>query len=295
MWHHYIIHMRPKIFFLLYIFALTGYASGQHHQSVYQILLDLLLLFIGYSVLAFGGTCALNSGFDRDEGPLNMLPNPPPVPRYLHLWGLFCMVLAVGVFSIYGQQAALLALGILLLSVFYSVPLPYLKWRGKEVGGIDNLINALGCGLFSVLLGYSLTGSSFDSRILTIAMIFTFTSFGSYPASQIFQLSAGKSYQENRNYVSLVGPSRSLKLCAVILIIGMTLLALVIVMPDWLRFSLVARIFYGLFLLFDLAAAAYVWGWSYQPFNQPQLRHYRLGTVLSAARYCWVVAEWVRL
>ncbi len=88
-----------------------------------------------------GGTLALNSAFDRDEGDIAYLRNPPPPPRRLAAFALALMVA--------GQLASpspcppdfRLAYAVcFVLSVLYSVP----PFRLKAVAGADWLINMVG-------------------------------------------------------------------------------------------------------------------------------------------------------
>ena len=101
-----------------------------------------------------GGTLALNSAFDRDEGDIAYLRNPPPPPERLALFSLGLMVV--------GQLAALALpplFGALYglcfaLSVLYSVP----PFRLKAVAGVDWLINMIGFGTLTPLAGWATTG-----------------------------------------------------------------------------------------------------------------------------------------
>src|SRR5690606_15305030 len=102
-----------------------------------------------------GGTLAINSAFDRDEGDIGYLDAPPPVPRHLLAFGMALMAL--------GQLAAIVALprsfaavygACFVMSVLYSVP----PFRWKAVAGLDLVINALGFGALTAYAGWTLAG-----------------------------------------------------------------------------------------------------------------------------------------
>ena len=49
-----------------------------------------LLAALAWGILGNGGTLAINSVYDKDEGDIGYLDNPPPLPPHL---GLFAMIL----------------------------------------------------------------------------------------------------------------------------------------------------------------------------------------------------------
>ena len=123
-WKLYVIHMRPKTFLPSFVFALTGYALNPDKT---HWLTDLPMLFLIYSVLLFGGTCALNTHVDRDAGPLNFLENPPPRPKYLGHFGIICMILGCVFAYPYGPYPFWCSVIALVLSYAYSGRVPGIK------------------------------------------------------------------------------------------------------------------------------------------------------------------------
>ena len=165
----YVAYMRPRAWFPCFVCSLTGYAiSPARPDSWGPVLIDLSWLFVVYGVFLWGGTNALNSAHDRDEGPVNFLPNPPPFPRHLAVYGLVVMLLGVGIAGVKGLNAAALALIAVLLSVYYSVSFPGCGRRGKEIPGMDILINSTGFGLGAVLLGYTATSASWSPDLFWV-------------------------------------------------------------------------------------------------------------------------------
>ena len=88
----YILHLRPREWPIMAAHTVLGYllavglagATGEHLD---RGLLGLLL----WVVCLNGGTLALNSAFDRDEGDIAYLRNPPPPPERLALFSLGLM------------------------------------------------------------------------------------------------------------------------------------------------------------------------------------------------------------
>ena len=152
-----------------------------------------------------GGTLALNSAFDRDEGDVAYLRRPPPPPRRLAEWSLALMAA--------GQVLAfLLPLGFRLayalcfvLSVLYSVP----PFRLKAVAGADWLINMWGFGTLTPYAGWAATGVPVDParRLVLLAFCPLFASL--YPLTQIYQLEED-TRRGDRTLACVLGVRRSL-------------------------------------------------------------------------------------
>lgn len=289
----YLLHLRPKSFIPSFTFALTGYAINPDKGASGSVALELLGLFLIYSVLLFGGTCALNTHFDNDKGPLNFLENPPEKPKYLGHFGIVLMVLAVILSSYFSQWAMAMAAFSLVLSVLYSVKLPGFTWRGKDVGVIDNLINAVGCGFVGVMMGATFSDSLPKVATILLAISFTITVAGSYPATQIFQLKAGDSYAVVRNFTTLLGPSRALKVGCTLLITGLLIadLTQILFFPKDAGFSSMI-LFFG-FNMFFLLGVVQMYKWSRTPFDNTKTRYGALVKTLLGARLLWIAAEWI--
>ena len=152
---HYAAYLRPRMFPATFIMALTGWAASPTRPRQLAVCArQLALLFVVHSVLLWGGTNAYNSSQDRDAGPVNLLPNPPPLPPRLDVFGVACMALAVAVATLAGARAALLTACAIPLSIYYSIKsgkpsgkpparAPRVR-RGKDIGGVDNAIYAVG-------------------------------------------------------------------------------------------------------------------------------------------------------
>jgi len=143
---HYLAYTRPLSIPVTMVMVMTGWlASPAHARTLAGMARDVGLLAAVYSVLMWGGANAFNSAEDRDDVPVNLLPSPPPLPPRLGAFGIGLQLAGVLASAVFGLRSVMLAAVAAVTSVFYS-------WRGapwrrgKEIPGVDNLINAGGCG-----------------------------------------------------------------------------------------------------------------------------------------------------
>jgi len=183
--YSYILHMRPAEWPIMAGHTLLGYvlavgvqgALGGQHLGAAVLALVIWVIFLN------GGTLAINSVFDKDEGDIGYLNSPPALPRYLlH----FSLVLLVG-----GQALALLlpsgfqiAYAIcFVLSVLYSVP----PFRFKAVAGVDWVINMWGFGTLTPYAAWAATGRPLDLGHGLVLLAFCPLFAGLYPLTQLYQ------------------------------------------------------------------------------------------------------------
>jgi 4-hydroxybenzoate polyprenyltransferase len=203
----YILHLRPVEWPIVaahtavgYVLAvgLTGVREGAHLGSA---LLGLVL----WVVFLNGGTLALNSAFDRDEGDIAYLRQPPTPPRGLATFSLALMGA--------GQIAALrlpsgFALaygGCFVLSILYSVP----PVRLKAVAGADWVINMWGFGTLTPYAGWAATGIPVDAARGLVLLAFCPLFAALYPLTQLYQLDEDLR-RGDRTLASVLGMARSL-------------------------------------------------------------------------------------
>ena len=142
-------------------------------------------IFVG---LMNGGTLAINSAFDKDEGDIGYLKAPPRPPEHLLAFSLINLACVV-------------------MSVLYSVPPPRLKARA----GWDLVINCVGFGLLTPLAGWALTGRPFSRTVLLASIGFAFLFATLYPMTQIYQV-AEDSRRGDQTLTIRLGVGRSLTL-----------------------------------------------------------------------------------
>lgn len=163
-----------------------------------------LVLFV---VFLNGGTLAINSAYDEDEGDIGYLDAPPPPPRHLFAFGMALMAL--------GQLLALVLLppafawvyaACFAMSVLYSVP----PFRWKAVGGMDLLINALGFGTLTPLAGWALSGRPVPLWAATLMVGFGPLFAALYPLTQLYQVEEDRA-RGDRTLAIVLGTRRSLQ------------------------------------------------------------------------------------
>ena len=169
-----------------------------------------LLGWLVFVALMNGGTLAINSAFDKDEGDIGYLKAPPKPPEHLLAFSALLLVAATVLGFLLPLSFALINLLCVVMSVLYSVPPPRLKARA----GWDLLINCAGFGLLTPLAGWALTGRPFSRAILLACLGFAFLFATLYPMTQIYQV-AEDSRRGDRTLVIQVGVGRSLLLALV--------------------------------------------------------------------------------
>jgi lycopene elongase/hydratase (dihydrobisanhydrobacterioruberin-forming) len=183
-WAPYILHLRPRSMGIVFAQASVGFflANGLD-LTAKTIQLWLFSAFI-WTVLLNGGTLALNSAFDNDEGDIGYLQNPPPPPRYLVHFGLGLMLLGVGLAYTLGWRFFIAVLVCFIMSIVYSVP----PLRFKARPGLDLLINMVGYGGLTTYAGWAATGRPFESPMVNVFWANVFFMAGFYPLTQIYQM-----------------------------------------------------------------------------------------------------------
>jgi 4-hydroxybenzoate polyprenyltransferase len=199
-----------------------------------------------------GGTLAVNSAFDRDEGDIAYLREPPPPPRHLFAFGSMLMIFGLGAAAAlpapFWKAYALATL----MSLAYSVP----PLRLKAVAGLDWFINMWGFGTLTVFAGWAATGVPLDRVGLTVVLAFCPLFAALYPLTQLYQLDEDRA-RGDRTLATVIGARHSLALslvCAGIaflllidasarsdvrpsgtLLLGIAALAWLLVLWPWLR------------------------------------------------------------
>jgi 4-hydroxybenzoate polyprenyltransferase len=203
----YLLHTRPTEWPIVaghtavgYLLA-VGLGSAVGGERIGPGLLGIAL----WVVCLNGGTLALNSAFDRDEGDIAYLHQPPPPPTHLAGFGLGLMLLGL-IGGILLPAAYRLAYAVcVVLSVLYSVP----PFRLKSVPGADWAINMLGFGTLTPYAGWAATGLPVDipGRLVLVGFCPLFAAL--YPLTQIYQVEED-ARRGDRTLARTLGVRRSL-------------------------------------------------------------------------------------
>lgn len=203
----YILHMRPAEWPIMAGHTALGYflAVGLRGAGSGERLLPALWALVLWVVFLNGGTLAINSVFDKDEGDIGYLIAPPPLPRHLLA---FSVALLAG-----GQLLALRLPGAFqidyaicfVLSILYSVP----PFRFKAVAGADWVINMWGFGTLTPFATWAATGRPLDLGHALILLAFCPLFAGLYPLTQLYQLEEDRR-RGDRTLALILGIRRSL-------------------------------------------------------------------------------------
>lgn len=213
----YLLHLRPAEWPIMTAHTALGFAlatgllpalSGAHLGTL-AAALAIWVVFLN------GGTLAINSVYDRDEGDIGYLLAPPPPPR--HLFAFSFALLAVGqalAFTLPAGYAAAYAI-CFALSLAYSVP----PLRFKAVAGVDWVINMWGFGTLTPYAGWAATGRPLDLVHALVLVGFCPLFAALYPLTQIYQFEEDRR-RGDRTLALILGMRRSLAVA-----IGATLLS----------------------------------------------------------------------
>ena len=182
----YLLHLRPREWPIMVAHTTLGFALARGvGTQVHGRRLGALLAGVAvWVVLLNGGTLALNSAFDRDEGDIGYLDAPPPPPGHLALFGFVLMLAGQGIAVVMPRGFAIAYALCFAMSLLYSVP----PVRLKAVAGADWIINMVGFGTLTPYAGWALT------RVpLTHAGAWALGGFAPlfaalYPLTQLYQL-----------------------------------------------------------------------------------------------------------
>jgi len=218
----YILHLRPREWPIVTAHTLLGTLLGVGVQPAAAGRSWGAIAFgIGLWVVALnGGTLAINSAYDDDEGDIGYLDAPPRPPRRLASFALALMA---------GGQLLALRLGYAFASVYalcfvmsalYSIP----PFRWKAIAGADWLINMWGFGTLTPLAGWAITGRAVEpwAAITFLAFCPLFAAF--YPLTQLYQMDEDRA-RGDRTLAIALGMRRSLSIAILCTLLAFGLLA----------------------------------------------------------------------
>ncbi len=205
----YILHLRPAEWPIMAGHTLLGALLALGVPAVLSgtafgsVLLGLVLWVVALN----GGTLAINSAFDRDEGDVAYLRRPPVPPRGLFAFGMTLMVAGFAIAcATLPRLYAWLYLTCLVMSVLYSVP----PVRLKAVAGADWVINLIGFGSLTPLAGWASTGLPVTPWGWHIILGFGALFAALYPLTQLYQFDED-SRRGDRTFALVAGKVNSLR------------------------------------------------------------------------------------
>ncbi len=168
-----------------------------------------------FVVLMNGGTLAINSAFDNDEGDIGYLKQPPKPPKYLFHVSAAMLFLSLGLGFLLPPLFAWSNAACVVMSFLYSVPPVRLKARA----GWDVVINCLGFGLLTPLAGWGVTGRAPTAPFISLTLGFALLFGALYPLTQIYQIEEDRSRGDVTMVIKL-GESLSLALALAMMVLA---------------------------------------------------------------------------
>ncbi len=147
----------------------------------------LLLGFLAFHVFLYGGTTAFNSAYDRDEGPVGGLYQPPPAPLALLPFSLVVQAIGALLAALVSPAALAVYLAMALLGAAYSHPAT--RWKASPATALPTI--AFGQGVLGFLAGFATASPAPNTPALVVvvgAVSAALVVSGFYPLSSLFQL-----------------------------------------------------------------------------------------------------------
>jgi 4-hydroxybenzoate polyprenyltransferase len=227
----YLLHLRPAEWPIMVAHTAVGYllAVGLEGAAAGARLGPAVLGLVLWVVCLNGGTLALNSAFDRDEGDIAYLRRPPPPPPRLAGFSIALMaagqILAFRLPAPYPMAYAVC----FVLSLAYSVP----PLRLKAVPGADWIINMWGFGTLTPYAGWSATGVPIDAARGLVLLAFCPLFAALYPLTQLYQIEED-TRRGDRTLACVLGVRRSLSVALGAAALAFALFAAAGVRAGWL-------------------------------------------------------------
>lgn len=182
-WVPYFLHTRPRAWPIVTAHMSIGFLLANGLYFGEGQLGRWLLAALAWGVLGNGGTLAINSAYDRDEGDIGYLENPPAVPNHLALFSMILLLLGFVPAAFLGWNFVISYAICFVMSLLYSVP----PFRLKARAGWDVIINSFGFGALTIYAGWAAMRPSIESPITLVSTAFFFFFMGFYPLTQIYQ------------------------------------------------------------------------------------------------------------
>ena len=217
----YLLHLRPSEWPIMAAHTVLGalLALGSIEAWAGVPLQSIVLGLVLWVVCLNGGTLAINSAWDNDQGDIAYLRRPPPPPPRLFHFGLGLMLLGQALALLLPAPFALIYLACLILSVLYSVP----PWRLKSKPGADWVINMWGFGTLTPWAGWASTGISLDATHAIVLIAFCPLFAALYPLTQLYQIDEDRR-RGDRTFALWLGERRSLVVALVSALVAFGLL-----------------------------------------------------------------------
>ena len=176
------IHLRLHYQLLLAPIFVWGYFLAGNRPDA-----DFWLAFVAFHIFLYGGSTAFNSYYDRDEGPVGGLAEPPPVSQILRPFSLAVLILGAGLAALVNLHFLIIYLVMFGMGLAYS--LPSIRLKGRPLWGLATV--AVGQGILASLGGWVAANPNLrvlDGLDWVGILSVTLITVGFYPLTQIYQI-----------------------------------------------------------------------------------------------------------
>lgn len=219
--HPYFRHLRLSFNLLLTPIFLWGVLLAGGNLGNW----DFWLAYLSLHIFLYGGTTAFNSYYDKDEGPIGGMLEPPPVDKGLLWFSLLVQALGLPLALGVNGRFSLAWLLLFLIAGAYSHPLT--RWKANPYGAL--LAVALGQGALGFVTGWLVARPNWSSLFEPDALLGMFTTAlivtGLYIVTQSYQ-TLEDAKRGDRTISVILGPSKALYLATVLLALGGSILLL---------------------------------------------------------------------
>ena len=232
-WVPYVLHLRPKGVPIVAAQATVGFLLANGFQLDPQTWALWGLMVLAWAVLGNGGTLAFNSAFDRDEGDVAFLHDPPRPPRRLAFFALVVMALGALLSGLISTRFLVAYLVCWVMSVLYSMP----PFRMKGRPGVDMLISSLGYGAMTAYAGWAAVDRPLVPPITNVSVAFFFLLAAWYPVTQFYQMEEDRR-RGDRTLSLTIGKRNGLILTTIAAALGFAFLGAEVALRHWALRSL---------------------------------------------------------
>ncbi|HSJ52584.1 MAG TPA: UbiA family prenyltransferase, partial [Anaerolineae bacterium] len=182
-----VLHLRPHWQVMLMPLFLWGLVLAGGEEVVHLMDARFWLVFLVVHILFYGGSTALNSYYDRDEGPVGGLWNPPKVTRQLWTFAVGLQLLGLAIMFFVSLPLFYLSVVMGAVSTAYSHPSTRFKARPWASLLLVSIFQGMGGTTAGWLFVYEDWGSLLALKplagLLSAALVIT----GFYPLTQVYQ------------------------------------------------------------------------------------------------------------
>lgn len=211
--HPYLRHLRLHFNLLLSPIYLWGALAAGGSLSDARLWLG----WVSLHLFLYGGTTALNSYYDRDEGPVGGMFDPPPVSGGLLRFSLWFQALGLVPAVLLGARFT--AAWLLLFLVFTAYSHPRVRFKADPAQAL--LAIALGQGALGFALGWSAAGGGplTSGAVLWGTLSTALVVSGLYIVTQSYQTLEDRA-RGDRTLPVLLGPRAALLVALALLALG---------------------------------------------------------------------------